>query len=171
MVEKIAKYSGRAEFAVAREAIDLTQESAAGKGAGERAAHVGFYLIGEGVGQLERAVGARLPTAEALGRAGYRSPLLLYVGGIVMITLALTGVLGGKARGAPVDVWILGLIAVVLLFALLLVFGQEVNGARLWIRLGPIQYEPIELIKLFIVFFLAAYLAETADVIGNARTW
>jgi len=57
------------------------------------------------------------------------------------------------------------------LFVLLLTLGQEVNGARLWIRIGPIQYEPIELIKLFIVFFLAAYLAETADVIASARPW
>ncbi|HVN68102.1 MAG TPA: FtsW/RodA/SpoVE family cell cycle protein [Candidatus Binatia bacterium] len=65
----------------------------------------------------------------------------------------------------------LWVIASLALFVLLLVFGQEINGARLWIRLGPVQYEPIELIKLFIVFFLAAYLAETADVIGNARPW
>jgi cell division protein FtsW len=57
------------------------------------------------------------------------------------------------------------------LFVLLLVFGQEVNGARLWIKLGPVQYEPVELIKLFIVFFLAAYLGETADVIARARPW
>ena len=64
--------------------------------------------------------------------------------------------------------WVVGSLV---LFALLLVFGQEVNGARLWIKLGPVQYEPIELIKLFIVFFLAAYLAETADVIAAARPW
>lgn len=65
----------------------------------------------------------------------------------------------------------LWVVASLVLFALLLLFGQEVNGARLWIRVGPIQYEPIELIKLFIVLFLAAYLAETADVIANARGW
>lgn len=64
--------------------------------------------------------------------------------------------------------WVL---ASFLMFLLLLFFGQEVNGARLWIRLGPVQYEPVELIKLFIVFFLAAYLAETADVIAKARAW
>ena len=57
------------------------------------------------------------------------------------------------------------------LFVLLVIFGQEVNGAKLWIRIGPIQYEPIELIKLFIVLFLAAYLAETADVIAKAKAW
>ena len=64
--------------------------------------------------------------------------------------------------------WVVGSL---ILFVLLVVFGQEVNGAKLWIKLGPIQYEPIELIKLFIVFFLAAYLAETADVIAAARPW
>jgi cell division protein FtsW (lipid II flippase) len=65
----------------------------------------------------------------------------------------------------------LWVVASLLLFVLLLLFGQEINGARLWIKLGPVQYEPIELIKLFIVFFLAAYLAETADVIALARPW
>ncbi|MGB6986783.1 MAG: FtsW/RodA/SpoVE family cell cycle protein [Candidatus Aquilonibacter sp.] len=64
--------------------------------------------------------------------------------------------------------WVVGSLV---LFILLLLFGQEVNGARLWIKLGPVQYEPIELIKLFIVFFLAAYLGETADVIARARPW
>jgi cell division protein FtsW (lipid II flippase) len=64
--------------------------------------------------------------------------------------------------------WVVGSLV---LFVLLLIFGQEVNGARLWIKLGPVQYEPIELIKLFIVFFLAAYLGETADVIAQARPW
>ena len=63
-------------------------------------------------------------------------------------------------------VWVLGGIV---LFALVAVFGQEVNGAKLWIRLGPVQYEPIELIKLFIVLFMAAYLAENADVIAAAK--
>ncbi|HEY8314956.1 MAG TPA: FtsW/RodA/SpoVE family cell cycle protein [Candidatus Baltobacteraceae bacterium] len=65
----------------------------------------------------------------------------------------------------------LWVIASLILFLMLVIFGQEVNGAKLWIKLGPIQYEPVELIKLFIVFFLAAYLAETADVIAHAKPW
>jgi cell division protein FtsW len=64
--------------------------------------------------------------------------------------------------------WVVGSL---ILFVMLILFGEEVNGAKLWIKIGPVQYEPIELIKLFIVFFLAAYLAETADVIANARPW
>ncbi len=65
----------------------------------------------------------------------------------------------------------LWVVASLALFALLIVFGVEINGARLWIKVGPVEYEPIELIKLFIVFFLAAYLAEMADVIAAARSW
>jgi cellobiose phosphorylase len=110
-VEKIAKYSGRPEHAVAKNAIDLTQESALAQGPGGRAAHVGFYLIGEGAAQLEHAVAARLPAAESLERAGRKSPVLLYVGGIFLITLALTGLAAGKAYEARVDVWVLALTA------------------------------------------------------------
>lgn len=65
-------------------------------------------------------------------------------------------------------VWVLGSLV---LFVLVAAFGQEVNGAKLWIRIGPVQYEPVELIKLFIVLFMAGYLAETADVLAAARPW
>jgi len=65
-------------------------------------------------------------------------------------------------------IWILGTIA---LFVALALFGQEVNGARLWIRLGPIQFEPVEVIKLLVVLFMASYLNDTADVIARTRPW
>jgi len=91
----------------------------------------------------------------------------------VLISLGLTIVLGPaftlfRRMAAFKYVWVLLSLG---LFILLILFGQEVNGAKLWIRLGSIQYEPVELIKLFIVLFLAAYPAETADVIARARPW
>jgi cell division protein FtsW (lipid II flippase) len=65
-------------------------------------------------------------------------------------------------------IWVIG---TVVLFGMVAIFGQEVNGAKLWIRIGPIQYEPVEIIKLLIVLFMAAYLAETGDVIADAKPW
>lgn len=65
-------------------------------------------------------------------------------------------------------IWILGAIV---LFVGLALFGQEVNGARLWIRVGPVQFEPVEVIKLLVVLFMASYLAETADVIARTKPW
>ena len=65
-------------------------------------------------------------------------------------------------------IWIVIAIA---LFAALALFGLEVNGAKLWIRFGPVQFEPVEAIKLLVVLFMASYLAETADVIATTRPW
>jgi cell division protein FtsW (lipid II flippase) len=39
-------------------------------------------------------------------------------------------------------------------------FGTEVNGARLWLHLGPIGFQPGEAIKIVLVVFIAGYLAE-----------
>ena len=91
----------------------------------------------------------------------------------LLIALALAIALGPALRRYRLlarykYVWIL---ASILLFVFVALFGQEVNGAKLWIRIGPMQFEPIEAIKLFVVLFMAAYLAETADVIAAARPW
>lgn len=87
----------------------------------------------------------------------------------IIFALVLSPLFREIRRFASVKyMWVIVSIA---LFAALLLFGKEVNGARLWIGIGPIQFEPVEAIKLFMVFFMAAYLAETADVIAAARPW
>jgi cell division protein FtsW (lipid II flippase) len=55
------------------------------------------------------------------------------------------------------------------LLAATLLFGYEVNGARLWIDLGPVSIQPGELLKIVLVVFVAAYLAETRTLLTSAR--
>ncbi len=55
------------------------------------------------------------------------------------------------------------------LLAATLVLGYEVNGARLWIDLGPISVQPGEFLKIVLVIFLAGYLAETRTLLTSAR--
>lgn len=43
-----------------------------------------------------------------------------------------------------------------LLFSALL-FGTEVNGAKLWLRLGPLNFQPIEIVKILLVVTLASF--------------
>ncbi len=41
--------------------------------------------------------------------------------------------------------------------------GQEVNGARLWVDLGVVQFQPGELAKICLILFLAGYLREKRE--------
>jgi len=49
------------------------------------------------------------------------------------------------------------------------VLGERVNGARLWVDLGPIQFQPGELAKIFLIVFLAGYLREKREVVAQGR--
>jgi cell division protein FtsW (lipid II flippase) len=55
------------------------------------------------------------------------------------------------------------------LLAVTLLIGYEVNGARLWIDLGPVSVQPGELLKIVLVIFIAGYLAETRTLLTSAR--
>ena len=47
--------------------------------------------------------------------------------------------------------------------------GEEVNGARLWVDLGVIQFQPGELAKICLIVFLAGYLREKRESIAQGR--
>jgi cell division protein FtsW (lipid II flippase) len=61
-------------------------------------------------------------------------------------------------------------LAVVALALLLstMVLGKEVNGARLWIVMGPLRFQPSELAKILLAVFFAAYLADKKELITSA---
>ena len=66
--------------------------------------------------------------------------------------------------------WTFAFIGVVLLVSPLLpVVGREVNGARIWIGFGRVNFEPWEAVKILMVIFFAAYLEEFREVIAHPR--
>jgi cell division protein FtsW (lipid II flippase) len=46
--------------------------------------------------------------------------------------------------------------------------GATINGARLWIRLGPITVQPSEVAKILLIVFFAAYFVSKRDVLALA---
>ncbi|MGB7288947.1 MAG: cyclic beta 1-2 glucan synthetase, partial [Candidatus Macondimonas sp.] len=93
--ETIAKHSAVDEGEVARRAIELARTAAMNTAAGTdaRASHVGYYLIDKGRAQLERVVQVRRSPLATARRALGRSPLPVYLGGIVLFTTIVTAVL------------------------------------------------------------------------------
>ncbi len=59
------------------------------------------------------------------------------------------------------------LIAIVLLFLPLLPgLGREINGSRLWVGIGPLTFQPVEIAKLLLVVFFASYLVEKRELLA-----
>ena len=52
-----------------------------------------------------------------------------------------------------------------LLMPLLPGIGENINGARLWVRLGPITFQPGELAKIALAVFFASYLVERGPIL------
>jgi cell division protein FtsW (lipid II flippase) len=47
--------------------------------------------------------------------------------------------------------------------------GERVNGVRLWVSVGPLQFQPGEVAKICLILFLAGYLREKREVIAQGR--
>jgi cyclic beta-1,2-glucan synthetase len=110
VVEKSAKSSPYSENEVAAEAIRLAHEAVARKNGDHRSAHVGFYLIDEGLAQLEQRAEVRLSPAEILRKLSRRFPLQLYCGAILLMTAIFAGGIAMKAYADGSQGWLLGLV-------------------------------------------------------------
>jgi cell division protein FtsW (lipid II flippase) len=83
--------------------------------------------------------------------------------GVFIATLALVRDASDLARYRWTFVFVgIGL----LLLPLLPGIGLTINGARLWIEAGPVNFQPGELAKIALTIFLAAYLVENREVLS-----
>jgi peptidoglycan glycosyltransferase len=54
-----------------------------------------------------------------------------------------------------------------LLLPLLPGIGREINGARLWVHVGPLNFQPGEAAKVLLVVFFAAYLVDKRELLRS----
>ncbi len=116
VVEAVAKSGDIAEEDIARHAIDLAQECRAREGGGTRGAHVGFYLIDEGMSELVRNV----PTyrhLRALPDGLWR--LILYLSAIAVPGIGITTALVFCAQTLGVHGGLLALTAICVLLCMM----------------------------------------------------
>lgn len=108
---------------------------------------------------------ARLEGAGASGFAGAQLRWLIVGVAAFVLTLRLVPDARSLARYRYTAAFI-GL--ALLLMPILPVVGREINGARLWIRFGALNFQPGELAKLALVVFFAGYLAERREMLAVA---
>ncbi|MGH9913671.1 MAG: hypothetical protein ACRD63_00105 [Pyrinomonadaceae bacterium] len=113
VVERIGKRTKRSEMDVARKAVELTQQSHERAPQHTERAHVGYYLIDDGLPELEQHFAYRPFVRERLRRAAVRHPTFVYFGtfSFLNILICLALVFYARHNGANV----LWLIVVVLL--------------------------------------------------------
>jgi cellobiose phosphorylase len=114
VLERIARRSRLAEDEVARHCVQLAREAAARNDGDDRAAHIGFYLIGGGLPQLEKISGIKIPLFLALRRA--QTPFL-YLGPIALLTAAFAGGLIAQAHAGGARGWLLAVCGILGLLA------------------------------------------------------
>jgi len=104
-IEFLARHSQLSEAEAARRAIQLAEDSARHKGAKDRTAHVGFYLIDKGRPMLERMLKVRGPWRTTLERSIHHFPLTFYSGGVGVMTLLAVSEFVQQARTLDVNGW------------------------------------------------------------------
>lgn len=62
--------------------------------------------------------------------------------------------------------YLIGMTAIGLMVATMIA-GTTINGAKLWIVVGPVQVQPGKFVKLLLVFFMAAYLDDKRELLTS----
>lgn len=52
-----------------------------------------------------------------------------------------------------------------LLLPLVPVLGVQINGARIWVRAGPVSFQPAEFAKIILAIFFASYLVDRREIL------
>ena len=89
--------------------------------------------------------------------------------GLTAFAATLT-LLRGDFRRLESYKYLFGLSAIgLLLLPAVPLLGKTVNGARLWVHVGPVHFQPGELAKILLIVFLAGYLREKREVLAQFR--
>jgi cellobiose phosphorylase len=105
VIEKIAKKCDFSEIEVARKSIELAKNGAELNGKEDRTAHVGFYLIGKGLPQLEHLTKIKYTLSSICRKTIFRFPLFSYLGSIVLVTLTFCWSMLEKAHSDGIASW------------------------------------------------------------------
>ncbi len=127
-----------------------------------------------------RADPALFPTAAVLVGLGF-AMIFRLSGGLAaeqatwivvgLVAYAVTLIVVRDARMLDAYTYTIGLLGLLLLLLPVAPgIGRTINGARLWVQIGPIGFQPAEIGKVLIVIFLASYLNQKRELLRVATS-
>ncbi|HVF49440.1 MAG TPA: glucoamylase family protein [Pyrinomonadaceae bacterium] len=178
VIERISKRTKRTELEVARYSVSLAAQAHAASPHDAARAHVGYYLIDDGLDELEKAFGYRTRTRERLMRAVLRHPTFYYLSTFALLTLIIVALLifyaarasTGGDSGA-IDVWLLVFALVSLIPAsdlALSILNWDVThlfGPRLLPKLDPRAGIPPDALTMVVVPTMLTSEATVAELL------
>jgi peptidoglycan glycosyltransferase len=121
------------------------------------------------------ADGVLLPLAGLLNGIGYvfiarldqeKAGLQAVWSGVGVLAFIATLLVVRRARDLERYRYTLAFVGIgLLLMPLLPVVGRNINGSRIWIRMGPAGFQPGELAKVALAIFFAGYLGEKRELL------
>lgn len=105
----------------------------------------------------------------AAGEDGGTAPRQIIWAGLSMVVAALVLIFLRDhriLRRFTYTFMLLGLVA--LFLPMLPVIGSERGGARIWLELGPLSFQPGEIAKILLTVFFAGYLIQARDALSLA---
>ncbi len=114
-VEELAEPSGEAQLRVALRSVESAREVAERKSADDRAAHVGYHLIGRGRRDLEVDVSHQPGVAGRLRRFIFAHATTAYLGAIAVVTAGLLALGAAYVVRVSADPWWEGVVVLLLL--------------------------------------------------------
>lgn len=137
-VENIANNSGLSESDVARIAIDLARRSAEENTEDIRKAHVGYYLLEDGLTQTEHAARVQLPFWKAVRRKLENSSGIIYTITALLTTLLITGGMVLVADKGLHTGWLIAVGVLSLISASHFTLSMANWWSTLWIKPKPL---------------------------------
>ncbi len=110
VVEDVAKHSLLSELDVARHVVDLATKTASLSGVTHRTAHVGYFLIDQGLPEFEHTLRRRWSFTTSLTRMAKGVSLPFYLGAICVFALSFTAFVLRQTGLHGVGGWVAGLL-------------------------------------------------------------
>jgi len=60
-------------------------------------------------------------------------------------------------------------IATIICLVLVLIVGEEINGSKRWLGVGPIGFQPSEVAKIVIILYLSHFIASHKGILGTFK--